>query len=372
MKRNQIILISIFVLISGLIYLRISANKKTPIKELKSAKTILYIPISKVKNRLQEVELVSYGQVAPNTTLDISFEVQGLLEKGDILVKPGVKFKANQLLFKVNQEESFYALSAKKAQLSNLLVGAMPDIELDFITEKSKWLAFLDALLPENRLPELPKFRSPKERMFITARGILSEYFSIKSQEARMEKYFYLAPFNGTVLEVFSEPGSVVNPGARIAKIARTGDLEVKVPIALAVLKNFQKEGKAAFMDANNHSVGSGEILRVSDVVNQRTQSVDVYYAIRPVKNEIVYNGQFVNVSIKQSAQLESFTVPRLAVKNNKVSVLNGNDLIEKEIVIVGNKPDSLFISGLNDGDKVVLEQVERSKEVKMFKGIIR
>ena len=42
-----------------------------------------------------------------------------------------ILYKANQLLFKVNQEESFYALSAKKAQLSNLLVGAMPDIELD-------------------------------------------------------------------------------------------------------------------------------------------------------------------------------------------------------------------------------------------------
>lgn len=372
MKRNQIILIGVFILITAVIFWRISANKKEPIKEMKEARTIQYVPISVVNNKSREVQLVSYGQVTPNTELDISFEVQGKLERGDITLKPGVKFRANQLLYKVNQEEAFYALSSRKAQLSNLVIGAMADIELDFPSEKNKWLNFLDDLTPDKRLPGMPKFNSSKERMFITARGITSEYYSIRSQEARIEKYFYLAPFSGTVLEVYAEPGAVANPGARIARIAKTGDLEVKVPISLATIKKFQKEGTAEFTDGNGVLIGSGKILRVSDVINQRTQSVDVYYSIRPIKNELIYNGQFVNVAIKQSAMLESFAVPRLAVKGNKVKILVNDKLEERDVIVVGNKPDSLFISGLYNGDKIILEQVESSSEVKIYKGIKR
>lgn len=372
MKRNQIILLSIFLLITGLIFVRVSSNKKTPIKEIKSGKTILYVPVGNVQNSARDLQLISYGQVAPATELEISFEVQGKLEKGDLVMKPGVKFKSNQLLYKVNQEEAFYSLSSRKSQLSNLVIAAMADIEMDFPSEKTKWTAFLENLSPEKRLADLPAFRSTKERMFITSKGIATEYYSIKSLEARMEKYFYLAPFNGTVVEVYAEPGAIANPGGRIAKIAKTGEMEVKVPISLSTIKKFQQEGLATFTDGTGRLVGKGKIIRVSDVINQRTQSVDVYYSIQAEKAELIFNGQFVSAAINQSAVIESYAVPRLAVKENKVKILVKDKLVQREVVIVGNKPDTLFISGLKNGDQLVLEQIEASTEVKVYKGIKR
>lgn len=372
MKRNQIILIGIFILITALIFIRISSNKKAPVKQLKEAKTTQYVPVASVDNRLKDIQLISYGQVSPNTELDISFEVQGKLERGEITLKPGVKFRMNQLLYKVNQEEAFYTLSARKSQLANLVIGAMADIELDFPSQKNKWLNFLNDLAPEKRLPELPVISSAKERMFITSRGIMTEYYTIQSQESRMEKYFYLAPFSGTVLEVFAEPGAIVNPGSRIARIAKTGDMEVKVPISLSTLKKFEKEGTADFTDGNGKLIGRGKIIRISDVINQQTQSVDVYYSITAINKETIYNGQFVNVAIKQTAKVESFTVPNVAVKGNKVNVIIKDQLVEREIVVIGNKPDSLFITGLKNGDLVVLEQVEKSADVKTYKGVKR
>lgn len=370
MKRNQIILIGIFILITALIFLKVNSNKKEPIKELKEAKTLQYLPISIVKNVSRNLDLISYGQVSPNTELDISFEVQGKLERGNITLKPGVKFRANQLLYKVNQEEAFYSLTSRKSQLANLVIGIMPDIELDFPSEKNKWLNFMDNLAPEKRLPELPIIKNSKERMFVTSRGILTEYYSIKAQEARMEKYFYLAPFSGTVLEIFSEPGAVANPGARIARIAKTGDLEVKVPISLMTIKKFQQKGSASFTDGDGKVIGTGKIIRISDVINQKTQSVDVYYSIKPVNKELIYNGQFVNVSINQMAAQESFGVPRIAVTSNQVNVIENQKIVVRDIVVVGSKPDTLFVSGLKNGDELVLEQLEKTSEVKIYKGI--
>lgn len=372
MKKNQFILIGIFVLITAAIFMRVKMNKKEVVKETKSAQTTLFVPTSNVKNQLNEIQLVSYGQISPSLEVDVSFEVQGKLERGDLILKPGVKFKANQMLYKVNQEEAFYSLSSRKVQLANLVIAVMADIELDFPSEKGKWINFMDNLKPELRLPSLPAMRNQKERMFITSKGILTEYYAIRSLESRMEKYFFLAPFSGTVLEVYAEPGSIANPGAKIARIAKTGDFEVKVPIALSTVKFFQQKGSAVFTDAEGKTIGTGKIIRVSDVINQKTQSIDVYYSIQSTLKETIFNGQFVNVGINQSAAQESFVIPRNAVKDNKVNVLVKNKLIERPIVIVGSKPDSVYVSGLKDGDEVVLEQIEISTSVKEYKGIKR
>ena len=372
MKKNQIILLAVFVLISALMFFRVNMKKKAPVKDLKEAKTTMFVPYSNVKNSMRDLQLIAYGQISPNTELDISFEVQGKLERGDVQLKPGVSFKMNQLLYKVNEEESFFTLSSRKTQLANLVIAALPDIELDFPSERNKWLHFMDQLSPEKRLPELPGFRSQKERMFITSRNILSEYYAIRSLESRMEKYYYLAPFSGTVLEVFAEPGAVVNPGVRIARIAKTGEMEVKVPISVKNLASFRKEGEASFISSEGEVIGKGKILRVSEVINQRTQSVDVYYSIKAINNALIYNGQFVNVAIDQSARQESYAVPRTAVRDNTVHLLVNEQLMTREITVIGTKPDTLFVIGLNNGDQVVLEHFEPAPEIKTFKGIKR
>ncbi len=66
MKRNQIILLSIFILVTGLIFVRIRSNKKTPIKEIKSGKTILYILVAHVQNSSRDVffaKLKEYSRI---------------------------------------------------------------------------------------------------------------------------------------------------------------------------------------------------------------------------------------------------------------------------------------------------------------------
>src|SRR3989338_6246065 len=114
MKRSQIILAVFFVLLTGSIYLALSANKKSYDKELKTENTTVYVPVREVENKLQSLSLISYGQI----------------------------------LYKVDNEEAFFAVSSRKAQLSTLVLNAMPDIEFDFPSEPRKWMQFLDNLGP--------------------------------------------------------------------------------------------------------------------------------------------------------------------------------------------------------------------------------
>lgn len=372
MKRNQIVILGTLFLIFAVIFLIIKVRKNTDEKSIKEALSIAYLPVKIVKNQAKELQIISYGQVSANAEIDIAVEVQGKLELGEMYLKPGVKFSKGQILLRIDNEEAYYTLSARTTQLANLMVGAMPDIELDFPKEKIKWFSFLENIQVGKRLPTLPEFNSSKERMFMTSRGIIAEYYNLRSSEARMEKYIYIAPFSGTVLETYAEPGSVANPGTRLARIAKTNEFEIKVPISLENVASYQKQGSVTFSNSDGSIIGTGSINRISDVINQQTQSLDIYYSIQPVKNQKVYSGLFLNVAINQKAMKESISVPRMAVTNGKVNILQGDKVFSKMVQIVGNKPDSLFISGLADGEKVILEKIELNTQGKIFKGINR
>lgn len=372
MKRSQIILFVVFLVITGLIYFALASNKKEFNKELKTEDTVVHVPVRKVANTLKSLTLTSYGQVLPYAEVIVSMEVQGKLERGNITMKPGVNFRTGDILYKVNNEEAFYSLSSRKSALSNLVLNAMPDIEMDFPSEKDKWLQFMSDLDPARRLPELPRMSSKKEQRFMTGKTIIAEYYNLKSQEARMEKYFYVAPFNGTVIETYAEPGAIANPGAQLAKIAKTGDFEVKVPIAMQDLQQYRDKSTAQFTDAAGKHIANGSIIRVSDMINKQTQSADVYYSIKAIDGNQIYNGMYLNVTINQKDERESMTLPRAAVKDGKATVLAQNKLTEVPVVIISAVPDSVFVTGLNDGQMVLLERADNIDNKITYKGIER
>jgi len=372
MKRSQIILFVVFLVLTGLIYFILAKNRKDVGKNLKEEKTIVFVPTREVKNELHQLSLISYGQITPNSEIILSFEVPGKLEQGDLIVKPGTNFRIGQILYRVNSEEAFYSLSSRKSNLSNLVVGILPDIELDFPSEKNKWINFLNGLNPSQLLPELPEMSSAKERMFVTSRNLIAEYYNLKSAEARMEKYIYVAPFNGTVITTYAESGSIVNPGGQIAKIAKTGDYEVKVPIAMDDLELYKGKSSAEFINAGGKKIATGKIIRISNVINQQTQSADVYYSISPLKDQKIYNGMFVNVSINQEIAKEAMTLPLSAVQNGIVNVLNDSIIAQYPVLIVGEKADSIFVTGLKNGQLVVLEQIGEVGKNVNYKGITR
>lgn len=372
MKKRQIIIFGVFLLLSGLIFFRLMGNKKTKTSEVKEKSETIYVPISDVNNQVKVIQISAYGQINPNVELDVSFEVQGKLEMGSSRLKPGMKFSKNQLLYSVNKTEAFYTLNARKTQLANLIIGALPDVEIDYPKEKSKWMKFYESISTSDLMPKLPSFSSTKEQMFFTSRQITSEYYNIKSLEARMEKYYYLAPFDGTITEIYAEPGTLAGPGVRIAKITKTGDFEVKVPISMDNIHLFKAESQASFKNSAGKIVGKGKIIRISDVVNQKTQSIDVYYSIQKTSDEAIYNGMFLTVEIKRKSEVSSFTIPRMAMEEEKVQVLEKGKIIEREVQIVGRKPDSLFVTGLENGEKILLERSDATGKNQKIIGIKR
>lgn len=373
MKRGQIILLVIFLVLTGLIYLALSSNKKSFSKQTKEENKTVFVPVRKVQNLIRSVEITSYGQISPTMEILISFEVQGKLKQGKKHLKPGMHFSQGELLYQVNNEEAYYQLVAKKTAFNNLIISILPDIQLDFPSELNKWESYAQNIDPSGiQLKGLPKINSTKEKMFLISRGIIAEFYNIRSSESRMEKYYFIAPFSGTVVETYAEPGAIVNPGSQIAKIAKTGSFEVKVPIDIEDLDLYKNKNSVTFTDANGTQIGSGKMLRISDVINQQTQSADVYYSISPLKEITVYNGMFLNAKIDIKEEKETMALPRNALTDNTAYLLNNGKITEQKILIVGSKPDTVFVTGLSNDATVILERVEEIDNTVTYEGITR
>lgn len=370
MKKNQIILFFLSIGITGMLYFIVLSNKKEEIKAKKGIETSKYISVKTVKNEQRALTISSYGQITPFTALDIAFEIQGKLQQGDLILKPGSRFKRNDLLYKVGSEEMFYSLNGRKAQLSNLVISILPDLSIDYADTYEKWEKFLKSIKPSSFLPNLPTFDSEKEKLFITSKGIYGEYWNIKSMEEKISKYIYLAPFDGAVTAVYTEPGSIVNPGGKIARISNIESLEVRLPIPIAALNKFKSKGAVDFFDAKGKKIGKGNLLRMASEINTNTQSIDAYYSITSLNKETLLAGQYVTASINNLISESVAVIPSSAVKQNKVHVLENFQLVQKDIRILSQKQDSLFVEGLTNEDTLIVQYLLPSKSIKKYIGI--
>ena len=370
MKKNQIILFAIVLTVTGALYAIVLANKKEDVKEKKGAETSKYISVRTIKNQERSLKISSYGQIVPFTELDIAFEISGRLQGGDLSMKPGTKFRKDDLLYKVGSEEMFYNLNARKEQLSRLVISILPDISIDFNEDYDKWSLFLKDITPSGFLPNLPSFSSEKEALFISSKGIYAEYWTIKGMEERISKYIYLAPFNGAVSEIYTEPGAIINPGGRIAKVFNQEKMEVRLPISIDFIDKFQKTGRVTFYDANGQEVAQGKLLRASSEINKNTQSVDTYYSIIPKRGVTLLSGQYVTASIDNLISESVAVVPASAVKENEVYLLDKNELKIRSVRVISQKQDSIFVEGLKNTDTLVVEYITPSKTIKKYIGI--
>jgi hypothetical protein len=148
--------------------------------------------------------------------------------------------------------------------------------------------------------------------------------------------------------------------------------MEVKLPIPLDLFENFKEKGSVKFLNSENEAIGTGSILRVTSLVNQNTQSIDVYYSIKPYKNVTIISGQYVTAEIDNLISESMCAIPSTAVKKNQVFILKNSQYEKKSIKILGSKQDSLFVDGLSNQDTLILEYNEPNKKIKKYIGIER
>ncbi|MDW3192836.1 MAG: efflux RND transporter periplasmic adaptor subunit [Cytophagales bacterium] len=358
MKSRQLIVVVLAVSIIGgsAALAAFFASQKAPPEEKELTVSVRYVKTAPVEYSDVETSVVAFGRVETAQSLDLLSEVGGRMYEGKIRLKAGQNFRKGTLLFYIDDDEAALNLKSQKSNFLRDLAAILPDLKIDFSDSYDNWQEYFSKVDIDNALPELPENSDEKEKTFLATKGIYSSYYSIKSAESRLKKHRYYAPFDGSISEVAMETGAFVNPGTKIGKIIRAGAHELKVSVETRDISWIQEGAEVKIFSDETQQYWDGKVLRISDFVNQNTQSVDVFLAIQS-NGQRLYDGQFLQAAIPARTIKDGMIMPRSAIYNrSEVFVLEDTLLKVKKINVVRLEQESAIFTGLEEGEALVVE----------------
>lgn len=357
MKRKLIILLSTVGIIALSVMLAIFfAGQKEAPKDQKPTLAKKIVETKKVVYENLKTNVVTYGRVETAQSLDLLSEVSGRMFEGRARLKAGEKFSKGKLLFYIDDEEASLNLKSQKSNFLRDLAGILPDLKVDYGESFQAWQQYFSSLDLDGRFPELPKSVSEKEKTFLATKGIYSSYYSIKSAEVRLSKHKYFAPFSGSITEVMMESGSFVNSGTKIGRVIREGLHELKVSVETKDIAWIQRNAPVKIYSEESQRYWEGEVVRISDYVNQNTQSVDVFVAIQS-NGDKIFDGQFFQAVIPARTVKDGMIMPRNAIYNgDEVFVVENDTLLSvRKINILRLAEENAIFNGLDANEDLVV-----------------
>lgn len=314
-----------------------------------------------VLNEIKPIVAAGFGKVISSSMINISSEVQGAIN-ANISLKKGTKFKKGQLLLSINNQDVKMALQARKSGYLTLLTSILPDLKLDYNENFDAWLKFFSSFEVNKPLPPLPETKSFKEKNFVISRNVYSEYYNILSDQERLKKYSIYAPFNGSVLDAFTDDGAITAPGSPMLAVIREGDMEIEVPIGANEIDLVKDAAEVVLYDEIG-SVAIGKVNRKGTYINPQTQTVPVFIDI--IESTVdLYNGMYLNAEIQCEGTTSMIEIPRKALFNkNEVYVVENGRIFAEKVDISLYLKNTVLIKGVKDNTVIVLEPILNAKD---------
>ena len=375
MKIRKIIVIVILLLLSGLLFIvgiisyesgvsygesnaeEIRASKIKNVSALVSSK---FANVQMVLNKTYPVVVSGSGRVMAGTIINISTEVQGLLDS-PISLKKGTSFKKGDLIFKIRDTDAKLSLAARKSNYLSQWTSVLPDLATDHSKQYDKWYNFFNSITVDQPLEEFPNFTTSKEKNFIISRKLLAEYLNIKSDEYRLTKYFQVAPFNGSIVEAFIDQGAIVNPGSPVIQIIRDDELEIEIPLAVKYMQKIKIGSSVTLIE--NEIEFMGKVVRVGNFINANTQSVPVY--VKPINKLPLYYGMYVKAKLELNALELVCKIPRTAIfGENKIYIVDMDSTIHSTKINIKSSDDrNYYVDNLKDSIIYLPQPIVNAKD---------
>lgn len=358
MKLRQVLIVATGLGLLGIsLYLSgvLSSMKEPPEKKV-IPKIKKYAKTATVNYTNLNTEIQAFGRVRTAESLDMIAEVSGRMMPGSVPLKEGQNFKRGALLYRIDDEEARLNLQSQKSNFLRDVAAVLPDLKVDYPGSFDQWNNFYKGIRLDKGLPELPQFKSDKEKTFLATQNIFSNYYTIKSAEARLKKYRFYAPFAGNIYSLNLQKGSFVNAGSNIGRIIRSDKLELKVDVEASEI-GWIELGSEAIVYSESGEQWNGKVIRIGDFVNQNTQSIDVFIAIEPVEGQKMFDGQFLKAIMPSKVIPNSMVIPRNVITNgNEVFIIEDTILKTQIINVQKINKETAIVNGLKEGSNLVIE----------------
>ena len=305
------------------------------------------------------------GRVDPRIRTQAAAEVMGRVLTVSPKFKSGGVFTKDEIMLEIDGADYVAALAKAESVLA--------DAKLSLVREEARaeqarrdW-AKLGRGEPSDLVLGKPQIFSAKARVKASLAGVEKATRDLDRTKLR-------APYDCLVEMTYTDLGSYISPGARLADLYSTNAFEVRVPVTLE---------EFAYLDQSDHGViGSdvtvqatiagkvrkwdGKIVRSEGRVDRSTMTMYQVVEIHPNPEDQSFrlppSGLFVRARIKGRVMPQVAEVPRAALRqDHTMLVLNTNNQLEiSKVEIARTLEKTVLISGgLKPGAQVIVSPIE-------------
>ena len=362
MRRVVVVLIGIAILVSAVgLYSFFSLSEERQVNE--RPVRLKQVDVAVVSYHSPKAEVIAPGRVTSSNIIDLRAVGSGYLCAGDKPLKKGQHFHKGALLFHVETDNILNQLKANKSRLLSLLATILADLKIDYPDRFPVWKDFFEAISLDKNLPPLPELTNTQEKIYISGKGLLNQYYTIKDQEVAYRRHFVYAPFQGSVVQVLVEPGSYVAMGTSVTRIISTVAKEIEIPLPIEDAHFVKVGNRVEILDNQENPLTEGKVVRKAGFIDPQTQSVSVFALLKNVRSSAaarkIYQGMYLKGKFTGIPMKEVMEIPREAVFNsNEVFVVRGGILKTETVEVVRHLQRTAYIRGLSIGDTVVVQQL--------------
>ncbi len=287
----------------------------------------------------EQMFVETQGQVEPSRRTHAASEVMGRVVKVSPRFKAGGEFAEGEIMLEIDSA--------------------------DYVEQARRDWKKLGRGEPSDLVIRKPQIASARAR-------ITAAEASVAKATRDLDRTKLRAPYDCRVEAVYTDLGSYIIPGARLADLYSKSGLEVRVPVTLEEL-GYLNGGdvtgagvKVRANIANKLRVWSGKVIRSEGMVDRTTMTMSLVVGLEPNGESEHFKlppvGMFVRASIKGDVMKNVTRIPRKALlANGTVLSLSGEDTLEIiPVQVARTLREAVLISdGLKDGTRVITTAME-------------
>lgn len=318
----------------------------------------IVVEVETIKPRRYQVNVASYGTVAPRTQSMLTAQVGGQILDVAVNFRDGGFFNAGDALITIDPRD--YEADVKIADAT--LMDALQRLSEEgarFEQAQVDWRRLGNDGTPTDLVLRKPQKLAAEAR-------VLSARSALQKAELDLERTRVRAPFAGRVLRKSVDLGQVVANNAQLAQVYATDYVEIRLPlrnsdlgyVALPEADSDVAPNVMITSELGRTQTWQGRIVRTEGAIDAIARQLHVVAQIdepfsgdRPLKI-----GEYVTAVIDGTAIPNAIVIPNLSIYQGAyVFVVEDGLLVRREIDIAWqNETEALIRDGLNARDQLV------------------
>lgn len=358
--RKTGLLAIIIILISFAGFRMMGGIKQTPHKDSGKAR-VVKVNVMSIRNENIKADISINGRLHAKHKIDIFSEVTGKLMSSGKSFKEGVRYNKGEILLKLDDSNYRMTLNATRSSFQSLLMQILADIKIEYSDDFTKWENYINEFNPEQRIKDFPKIDNQKEKNYLVSKNLFSQYYSIKSQEAQLDKYTIIAPFTGVVKNANINPNSVVRAGQKLAEFINPNLFELEVGVSLAEISKIEIGDRVALRSNDVDGQWDGIIKRIGESLDEKTMNFKIYIE---VNSKQLFEGMYLKGIISSFEIKNVAKIPSNLISNGNIVYTVQDSLLHfQEIEIVHESGRFSLVHGLKDNTEVISHSIANAYE---------